>query len=102
MDLPIEEVIVLNDGYRAPVIHELDLVAEGINVIIWATGYTNDFSLVQLPLLDSYGYPSTNRGVTGYPGFYFLGLPWMNMFRSGFLMGVGESAQYLAEVINKE
>jgi putative flavoprotein involved in K+ transport len=101
MDLPTEEVIILNDGYHAPVIHDLDLAAEGITVIIWATGWTNDFSLVQLPVLDSYGYPSTNRGVTSYPGFYFLGFPWMNTIKTGILMGVGESAQYLAEVIGK-
>ena len=71
MNLPIEEVMVLTDGYHAPVIHDLDLAAEGITVIIWATGYTNDYSLVQLPILDAYGYPSTNRGVTSHPGLIF-------------------------------
>jgi putative flavoprotein involved in K+ transport len=102
LDLPNQEVTVLTDGYRAPVIHDLDLAAEGITVIIWAIGYTNDYSLVQLPILDSYGHPATNRGVTIHPGLYFLGLPWMNTFKSGFLLGVSESAQYLAEVISKE
>ena len=93
---------ILDDAYRAPEIHSVDLLAENVSAIIWATGYSNDFSLVQLPLLDSYGFPSTDRGVTHYPGLYFLGLQWMNKFKSGFLMGIGESAQYLAEVICKE
>jgi putative flavoprotein involved in K+ transport len=102
MDLPKEEVMILDDGYRAPVLNSLDLAAEGISVIIWATGYSNDYSLVQLPLLDPFGFPSTDRGVTSFPGLYFLGLQWMNKFKSGFLMGVGESAQYLAEIICEE
>ncbi len=102
MDLPEERVTILDDGYRAPEICSLDLLAEGVNTIIWATGYSNDFSLVQLPVFDPYGYPATDRGITQYPGLYFLGLQWMNKFKSGFLMGVGESAQYLADAICKE
>jgi putative flavoprotein involved in K+ transport len=102
MDAPLEEVMILDDGFRAPVIGSLDLVAEGIGAIVWATGYSMDHSLVQLPLLDSHGYPSADRGVTRYPGLYFLGINFMNKFKTGFLMGVGESAQYLAEVICKD
>lgn len=102
LNIPAEEVVILDDGYRAPVILSLDLAAEGISVIVWATGYSIDLSLTQLPLLDSYGFPSADRGVTKYPGLYLLGMPWLNKFKSGFLMGVGESAQYLAEVIGKE
>ncbi len=102
MDVPVEEVTTLDDGFRTPVIHSLDLAAEGIGVMIWATGYSNDYSLVQLPILDSYNYPSADRGVTRYPGLYFLGMNWMNKFKTGFLMGVAESAQYLAEVICRE
>jgi putative flavoprotein involved in K+ transport len=99
---PMEEVMILDDGFRAPVIRSLDLVAEGIRAIVWATGYSMDHSLVQLPLLDSDGYPAADRGVTRYPGLYFLGLNWMNKWSTGFLLGVGESAQYLAEVICKD
>jgi len=102
MDAPMEEVMVLDDGFRAPVIHSLDLATEGISVIVWATGYSADYSLVQLPLLDSYHFPFADRGVTRFPGLYFLGMNWMNKFKTGFLMGVGESAQYLAEVICKD
>lgn len=99
LNLPAEKVTILDDAYGAPEIPSLDLLAEDVSAIIWATGYTNDYSLVQLPLLDAYGFPSTDRGVTHYPGLYFLGLQWMNKFKSGFLMGIGESAQYLAEFI---
>jgi putative flavoprotein involved in K+ transport len=102
LDVHVEELMVLDDGFRAPVINSLDLAAEGIRVIIWACGYSNDYSLVGLPLLDPFNYPSADRGVTSFPGLYFIGLAWMNKFKSGLLMGVGEAAQYLAEVICRE
>jgi putative flavoprotein involved in K+ transport len=99
LDLPEEELTVLDDGYRVPIRQSLDLAAEGISTIIWATGYLMDNSMVQLPILDEYNYPVTDRGVTRYPGLYFIGLNWMNKFKTGFLLGISESAQHLAEVI---
>jgi len=102
MDLPREEVKILDDGFHVPIIHSLDLVAEDIGIIIWATGYSNDYSLVQLPILDSDNYPIADRGVTNFPGLYFIGMNWMNKFKTGFLMGVGESTKYVAEVMCRE
>ncbi len=102
LDSTKEDITILDDGYRAPVITSLDLAAENIKTIIWACGYLNDYSLVKLPILDEYNYPITDQGVTRYPGLYFLGMNWMNKFKSGFLLGIGESAQYLAEYIGKE
>lgn len=99
LNAPQEEVMILDDGYRVPIIQSLDPAAEGISVIIWAIGYLTDFNMVQLPILDDYHYPVADRGVTQHPGLYFIGMNWMNKFASGFLMGVGESAQYLADVI---
>lgn len=99
LDLPAEEVEIFDDGYRAPLIETLDLKAAGVGVVIWATGYTFDYSLVQLPLLDAYRFPAADRGVTRHPGLYLLGMTWMNKLKSGFLMGIGEAAQHLAEVI---
>ena len=96
---PEEKVTILDDGFKAPLIDSLDIATAGLGVIIWATGYTSDYSLVQLPVLDADHYPDTDRGITRYPGLYFLGMAWMNKFKTGFLMGVGEAAQYLAEVI---
>jgi putative flavoprotein involved in K+ transport len=46
---------------------------------------------------DADGYPIQQRGVTAYPGLYFLGLPWMHKYKSGLLVGVGENAEYVAE-----
>ena len=66
------------------------------SAVIWATGYRFDFSWVKLPVFDSYGFPIQNRGVTGVPGLYFVGLPWLVNQKSGLLMGVGDDAAYIA------
>jgi putative flavoprotein involved in K+ transport len=101
MNIPEDEAEILDDGYRVPETSSLDLSSAGVRAIIWATGYSFE-SLVKLPLIDEYGYPITDRGVTRYPGLYFLGMPWMNKMKSGFILGIGDSAQYLAEVISGE
>lgn len=93
---PPEAVPQLRDGYEQEEITELDLNAAGISTVIWATGYTFDFSLVKLPVVDSDGYPVQKRGVTRFEGLYFLGMPWLHSRRSGILFGVGDDAAYLA------
>ena len=72
------------------------LDAAGVTTIVWATGYTYDFSWVRFPVLDDAGYPVTDRGLTTVPGLYFLGLNWMHKRKSGILYGVEEDAEYMA------
>jgi putative flavoprotein involved in K+ transport len=62
-------------------------------------GYTFDFGLVKLPVLDSDGFPIQRRGVTEYPGLYFVGLPWLYTQKSGLLLGVGEVSEFIASAI---
>lgn len=100
LDVPIEELPELTDGFDMPEITEFDLQAAGIKTIIWASGYSFDFSLVHLPVFDSDGYPIQERGVTVYPGLYFLGLPWLYKQKSGLLLGVGEDAEYIVSIIS--
>ncbi len=99
LDAPEEQLPQLRDGYNQAEITELDLAAAGITTVIWAIGYTFDYSLVKLPVLDRDGYPLQQRGVTQYPGLYFLGMPWLHTQPSGLLMGVGEDAEYIATKI---
>jgi putative flavoprotein involved in K+ transport len=101
LEIPQETLPQLRNGYSAEAITELDLEAAGIGSIIWATGYSFDFSLVKLPITDGDGYPLQQRGVTQYPGLYFLGLPWLHTQKSGLLLGVGEDAAHLATVMAK-
>jgi putative flavoprotein involved in K+ transport len=100
LDLPLETLPQLRDGYQASHIEQLDLRAAGISTIIWAIGYTSDFSIVKLPVLDCDGFPIQQRGVTQFPGLYFVGLPWLYKQKSGLLSGVGDDAAYLASTIS--
>jgi len=97
---PAENIPRLGDGYEQEELTELNLELTGISAVIWATGYAFDFSLVKFPVVDSDGYPIQKRGVTTYPGLYFLGLPWLYSRRSGILFGVGDDAAYLAAHIS--
>jgi putative flavoprotein involved in K+ transport len=99
LDAPREELPQLRDGYNAPEILELDLRAAGITTIIWAMGYSFDFSLVRLPTFDADGFPIQQRGVTNYAGLYFVGMPWLPRQRTGLLLGVGEAAEHIAAQI---
>ena len=96
---PMERIPELYDGYAKELLTALDLKACGISTVIWATGYTFDYSLVKLPLVDADGYPIQKRGVTRFDGLYFLGMPWLHNRKSGILFGVGDDAAYLAENI---
>jgi putative flavoprotein involved in K+ transport len=100
--VPPESLPQLRDGFEGEEITELDLQAAGITTIIWAIGYEFDFSWVDLPILDSDGYPVQKRGVTDRPGLFFVGLPWLYKQKSGLLVGVGQDADYVASVIAAE
>jgi putative flavoprotein involved in K+ transport len=77
----------------------LDLQSVGISTIIWASGYKLDFSWVHIPVFDEVGYPVHQRGVTAFPGLYFLGLQWLYKRKSSLLYGVGEDAAFIASAI---
>lgn len=74
---------------------ELDLKAGGITSVIWATGFTPDWSFVGLPIFDGNAYPVHRRGVTAVDGVYVLGLPWLWTWGSGRFLSVGKDAEYV-------
>jgi putative flavoprotein involved in K+ transport len=81
---------------------EIDLKAAGISSIVWATGFRYDFDWVKLPIFDDTGGPVHQRGVTSFPGIYFLGVRWLYKRKSHFMLKAGpaEDAAYIADVIN--
>jgi putative flavoprotein involved in K+ transport len=72
---------------------ELDLVGAGVAAVVWATGFTADWSYVRLPIFDGTGYPANRRGATSVPGVYVLGLPWLWTWGSGRFLSVGRDAE---------
>lgn len=69
----------------------IDLAAENVTIIVWATGFRVDFSPIDFPLCDDRGYPVTDCGATSVPG-----LNWMATRTSGLLHGVGNDAGRVA------
>jgi putative flavoprotein involved in K+ transport len=101
MNAPSESLPEMRDGYESREFTELDLQSAGVTSLIWAMGYLFDFNFVRLPIFDSDGYPFQYRGVTDYPGLYFVGLPWLFKQKSGHLFGVGEDADFIASEIDR-
>ena len=78
---------------------ELDLKQANIRTIIWATGYSVDFSWLPQTALDANGKPQHQRGVSSEPGVYFVGLPWLSRRGSTFIWGVWHDAKHIADHI---
>jgi putative flavoprotein involved in K+ transport len=102
LDLPDEPAAraVLADPpcVTAP-LRRLDLAADNVGAVIWATGYGIDFGWIDIPVKDANGDPLHRNGITDVPGLYFLGLPWLSKMQSAFLSGVGDDAAVLADHI---
>lgn len=77
----------------------LDLDEAGITSIIWCIGFRPDFSWLDAPVFNGRGDPKHHRGVTGVPGVYFLGLPWLHTWGSGRFSGVARDAAFVADRI---
>ena len=76
-----------------------NLIDSGIKSIIWATGFKYDFNWIKLPVTDEYNFPIQQRGITEFPGLYFMGLQWMYGSKSAQFIGVGEDAEHVCRHI---
>jgi putative flavoprotein involved in K+ transport len=81
-------------------IDELDL--REVGTILWTTGYRPDFGWIDVPLDDGFGWPAQARGLTAFPGLYFVGLNWMHKRKSALLFGVGEDAEHVVSQLAGE
>lgn len=81
---------------------EVDLKAENIRTIVWATGYRRTYPWLKLPALDAGGELIQWGGVTPVPGLYTLGLPFMRRRGSALIDGVGRDAQDLCRLIMQQ
>jgi putative flavoprotein involved in K+ transport len=84
-------------GTAAP--EHLDLQAEGIDTVIWATGYRRAYPWLDVPVLDARGEITHDGGITPVPGLYVLGMNFQRRRNSSFIDGVGGDASALAEHI---
>jgi putative flavoprotein involved in K+ transport len=101
INAPQETLPDLQDGYSVEVLTELDLKTANINTIIWAMGYAFDYDLVKLPVTDEDNFPIQQRGVTQYPGLYFVGMNWLSKRKSAVLLGVNEDVENIVAEMTK-
>jgi putative flavoprotein involved in K+ transport len=77
---------------------EIDLHAEGIRTIVWATGYRPDYSWLDVPVVGRKGYVMHDGGVvTGAAGMYVVGMPFLRRRRSTFISGAAGDTAELAQ-----
>lgn len=67
-----------------------------VSAVIWATGFSADYSMLDDGWLDGDGHLRHRRGVTGTPGLYVLDLRWLHTRGSALLGWVHRDAQHLA------
>ena len=68
--------------------------------VIWCTGFRQDFSWIDLPVVGEDGWPEEERGVVpSAPGLYFAGLAFQYAFSSMLILGAGQDAEYVANRI---
>lgn len=90
-DLPDENAdCVSNDT-------SVDLREHNITSIVWATGYSGDFSYLKLPVFNRDGTLKHKNGVSEIEGLYFLGFPWLRKRKSGIVLGIKEDAKFISE-----
>ena len=104
LDLPEEpEAKIIGpdpESLKNPIL-ELNLRDAGITSIVWATGFTQDYSWLDVDnALDAHDRPVHQRGVSPASGIYYLGLPWLSRRGSSFIWGVWHDAKYVADQID--
>jgi putative flavoprotein involved in K+ transport len=80
----------------------IDLPAEGIETVIWATGYRRSYPWLRVPVFDEDGEIIQRRGVTPVDGVFVLGLRFQHRRKSHFIGGVGDDAAFLAELLTDD
>ena len=73
----------------------IDLRAEGIRTVVWATGFRRLYPWLKVPVLDARGEIRHEGGVTPLPGLYVIGLYFLRRRKSSFIDGVGRDAMDL-------
>jgi len=83
-------------------LRRLDLREAEVGTVIWATGFTGDFSWLHLPVLDADGRPVHEQGISPARGLYFIGFPWLVSRKSGIIYGIEADARSIAGAIGEQ
>jgi putative flavoprotein involved in K+ transport len=75
----------------------LDFNNGEIKSVIWATGFSPDYSWLNVPVLDRKGHIRHDGGVVRSPGLYVMGLQFLRRRKSALIDGAGDDARDLSE-----
>ncbi|HUG31770.1 MAG TPA: NAD(P)-binding domain-containing protein [Acidimicrobiia bacterium] len=92
----------LGEGEHVDYLRKLDLEAAEVSVIVWCTGFTADFSWIDLPVTEANGKPAHHNGEASVPGIYFIGFPWLSKRKSGVVLGIDEDARHISKLIRQD
>ncbi|MEM7445718.1 MAG: NAD(P)-binding domain-containing protein [Pseudomonadota bacterium] len=84
-----------------PASPRLSMELEGVDTIVWATGFFPDHSFVDLPVFDRKGRIKHVGGCVE-PGLYVMGLPHLRTARSVHIDGAARDAKALARQIQNQ
>jgi putative flavoprotein involved in K+ transport len=71
----------------------VDLEADRIGTVLWATGFRPDYRWLRTPVFDRKGRLRHDGGIVDAPGLYALGLNFMRRRKSSFIHGTGDDVQ---------
>jgi len=74
----------------------MDLTKNNINTILWATGYSADYSWLDIPVLDRKGKIRHDGGVVDSPGMYLMGVTLLRRRKSSYIHGAVDDARDLS------
>lgn len=74
----------------------MDLAADRIGTVLWATGFRPDFGWLHVPAFDRKGRLRHDGGIVDVPGLYVLGLNFLRRRKSSFLHGAEDDARDLS------
>jgi putative flavoprotein involved in K+ transport len=80
-------------------ITSLNLQAQKITTIIWATGFQGNYNYLKIPVIDDAGNPVHEHGISHEAGLYFLGLHWLRARKSGIILGIQDDAEFIVNQV---
>ena len=102
LEAEVLEPEILPSGIAHSSLGSLDLGAERITTVMWATGFRREYGWLRLPVFDEAGEIRQRLGVTPAPGLYVLGQRFQHRRNSAFIDGVGEDAGAVAGHLDRE
>jgi len=96
---PAADAEALRPFFAASAAATLDLKAEKIRSVVWATGYVRRYPWLKLRVLDGRGEIIHSGGVAAASGLFALGLNFMRRRRSALIDGCGRDAEELASIV---